>query len=73
MVLVGVAFWQTPRVARMLRRDVELTRRELPGAALLFPAGKAMQEKITYGDGRLEIQFGAAGRAKPQLDAQARR
>lgn len=63
VIVVGVAFWQTPRVARMLRRDVQLERRELPGAALLFPAGKAMQEKVAYEDGRLEIHFGAAGRA----------
>jgi hypothetical protein len=64
VVVVGVAFWQTPRVARMLRKDVELTRRELPGAALLMPAGKALEEKIAYQDGGLEIQFGGAGRAK---------
>lgn len=64
VVVVGVAFWQTPRVARMLRGDVELTRRELPGAALLMPAGKTLEEKIAYEDGSLEIQFGGAGRAK---------
>jgi hypothetical protein len=63
VAVVGVAFWQAPRVARMLRNDVQLSRRELPGAALLFPTGKAVQEKIAYADGRLAIQFASSGRA----------
>ena len=63
LVLAAAVWSQAPRIARVLRKEVQLTRRELPGAALLFPAGKALQEKIDYADGRLEIQFGSTGRA----------
>jgi hypothetical protein len=63
LVLAAAVWSQAPRIARVLRKEVQLTRRELPGAALMFPTGKALQEKIDYADGRLEIQFGATGRA----------
>ena len=63
LVLAAAVWSQAPRIASVLRKDVRLTRRELPGAALLFPAGKTLQEKIDYADGRLEVQFGSAGRA----------
>jgi hypothetical protein len=66
VVVVGVAFWQAPRLAHLLRDDVQLTRRELPGAALLVPTGKAKangtQDKVAYEDGRIEIPFGSSGR-----------
>ena len=77
LVLAAAVWSQAPRIARVLRKEVQLTRRELPGAALLFPAGKAVQEKIDYAEGMLEIQFGSTGRANltwsHQRDAVGRR
>ena len=63
LILVGVVWSQAPRIARVLRKDVELTRSELPGAALLFPTGEVMQQKLDYKDGGLEIKFRSQARA----------
>ena len=68
LVLAGVVWSQAPRIARVLRKDVELTRRELPGAALLFPAGEVMQQKLDYTDGGLEIKFRCAGTSAHHLE-----
>lgn len=46
--------------------ETKLARRELPGAALQFPVGKAKEERLDYQQGKLMMEIGS--RTRVQLD-----
>ena len=60
LALAALVWWQSPRVARLLRKDVQLARRELPGAAIAFPEGKLLQEDLAYPEGKVLVRVGSA-------------
>ena len=56
VVLAGVVWSLAPHIRRLLpSKQVELARREVPGAALLFPPGKPAPEQHDYQEGRVEV------------------
>ena len=60
VALAALVWWQSPRVARLLRKDVQLARRELPGGAIAFPEGKLLQEDLSYPEGKVLVRVGSA-------------
>ena len=65
VVLAGVVWSLAPHIRRLLPgKQVTLARRELPGAALLFPAGKPAPESQDYQAGRVELELPAGGLAQ---------
>jgi hypothetical protein len=65
VVLVGVVWSLVPGVRRLLPgKQVTLAKRELPGAALLFPADKTAPEPLDYQAGRVEAELPAGGLAQ---------
>jgi hypothetical protein len=64
IVASSLAWSKGPVLASPRPASVELARREVPGAALLFPKGKVTRDEPGLQTGKLQIELGDGGRAQ---------